>query len=321
MLDCEDPEEKRVFLTPIKQNFAMLDYPSLLAVSTVAREGSFERAAHRLGMTSSAVSQRVRSLEERLGHTLLIRGTPCTLTPLGQTLATHLERVRLLEADLPALPHTARHAEAPPLALRVAVNSDSMASWFPQAMTHVAQEHNLTLDIHLDDEHHTARHLREGRVMAAISADPSPVPGCHATPLGQITYVACAHPAFITRNFPSGVTADSLRRSPVLRFDQHDVFQEKWAKATYNVSLAQAPTHWIPSAQGFYDLTLAGLAWALHPSYLVEAALQREKLIELPPYYRPTVPLYWVVPRLYAPQLRPLTQAVCQAARDHLTPV
>lgn len=298
----------------------MLDYPSLLAVSTVAREGTFERAAHRLGMTPSAVSQRVRGLEERLGHALLIRGTPCTLTSLGQTLATHLERVRLLEADLPVLPHTARHASDPPLALKIAVNSDSMASWFPQAMTQVAQEHNLTLDIHLDDEHHTARHLREGRVMAAITADPTPLPGCQATPLGHITYIACAHPQFIDRYFSTGVNAETLRHSPVLRFDQHDFFQEQWAQKTHHTSLTHAPTHWVPSAQGFYDLTLAGLAWALHPSHLVHEALARGALRELPPAYRPTVPLYWVVPRLYTTPLRHLTRAVCSAAREQLDP-
>ena len=116
----------------MKQNFIMLDYPSLAAVAAVVREGTFERAAAALGITPSAVSQRVRGLEERLGAILIVRGQPCQPTALGRTLCAHLDRVRLLEHDLaPALGPAAGAGER--LTVPVAVNADSLATWFPTA--------------------------------------------------------------------------------------------------------------------------------------------------------------------------------------------
>ena len=54
----------------------MLDYASLFALSTVVREGSFERAARALNVTPSAISQRIRLLEERVGCALVVRAQP-----------------------------------------------------------------------------------------------------------------------------------------------------------------------------------------------------------------------------------------------------
>ena len=55
----------------------MLDYAALAALAAVIREGSFERAASALHVTPSAVSQRIRSLEERVGCALVVREQPC----------------------------------------------------------------------------------------------------------------------------------------------------------------------------------------------------------------------------------------------------
>ena len=70
----------------------MLDYTSLEALATVLHEGSFERAARRLHVTPSAVSQRVKQLEERLGQVLVQRGSPCTGTEAGQRLCLACSR-------------------------------------------------------------------------------------------------------------------------------------------------------------------------------------------------------------------------------------
>lgn len=78
----------------------MIDYPSARAVALVVETGSFERAARVLNITPSAVSQRVRQLEERLGAVLIERGTPCRATEKGAWLCRHVEQVGLLEQDL-----------------------------------------------------------------------------------------------------------------------------------------------------------------------------------------------------------------------------
>ena len=155
----------------------MLDYPALAAVAAVVREGSFERAASVLGVTASAVSQRVRALEERLGAVLVVRSQPCTATATGARLCAHVERVRLLEGEmvttLPTLASAASH-EGPPT-VRVAVNADSLGAWFLPAVVAFAEQSGALVDLVLDAEEHTADRLRSGEVLAAVTADTAPV--------------------------------------------------------------------------------------------------------------------------------------------------
>lgn len=293
----------------------MMDYPSLVAVSAVIREGSFERAANALGITPSAISQRVRGLEERLGAILVIRGQPCMPTELGSTLCAHLDRVQLLEADL--APSLTGNAAGPPLTLKIAVNADSLATWFPQAIAAFGRRTGIALDLALDDEAHTADRLRSGEVLAAVTADPEPVQGCKTVALGVLRYAACASPDYMAQYFRDGVTSTTLTRAPCLRFDRRDVLQARWASRAHGFDLV-APTHWIPSTQGFIDLALAGLAWGLQPLPLATAHIAAGRLIELPPGLRIDVKLYWTVARLHAASLRQLTEAVRAAANRTL---
>lgn len=293
----------------------MLDYSALAAVAAVIREGSFERAADALGVTPSAVSQRVRGLEERLGTVLVVRGQPCTATDLGRALFAHVERVRLLEADL--APALSPGGAGLPLSLRVAVNADSLATWFPAAAAAFATATGALLDLTLEDEAHTAGRLRSGEVLAAVTADPGPVPGCRTVGLGALRYVACASPAFMARHFAGGVTAAALAAAPCLRFDARDHLQARWARTAHGVELS-APTHRVPSTQGFLDLTLAGMAWSLDPVALARPHLAAGRLVELTPGTPLDVRLHWTVARLHATALAALTAAVRRAAADGL---
>ena len=102
----------------------MIDH-RLLAFEAVLLEGGFERAARRLALTQSAISQRVKLLEAELGQVLLVRSKPVRPTPAGRRLLPYLAQLRLMEAE-------ARRALAPrqahgPLRLAVGVNADSCA--------------------------------------------------------------------------------------------------------------------------------------------------------------------------------------------------
>ena len=293
----------------------MLDYPALDALAAVAREGSFEKAAARLGVTPSAVSQRVKGLEERLGAVLVTRGAPCRPTAIGAQLCAHAEQVRLMERELTAdLPGLAEDAAEPP-SIRIAVNADSMSTWFPDAAAAFAQDAAATLDLVFDDEAHTAERLRSGEVLAAVTADPVPVQGCRTYDLAPMVYVATAAPSFAAAAFPVGVDAASLQRAPTLRFDRRDLLQARWAREALDLDLA-APVHWSPSTQGMLDLCLAGLGWAMTPLALAAPHLASGRLVELLPGRRIAVPLYWQRTRLAARLLERLTQAVLAAGRS-----
>jgi len=303
----------------MKHCFIMLDYPGLAAVAAVLREGTFERAADRLGVTPSAISQRVRTLEERLGAVLIVRGQPCTGTELGLALRAHFDRVQLLEADLAPMLATTEQSASTDFPVRVAVNADSLATWFPTAAAGFTKATGLQLDLLMEDEGHTADRLRSGEVLAAVTADPEPVQGCKTIALGALRYVACASPDYADRHFAEGVDAASLARAPCMRFDRRDRLQSRWALEAHRVKLA-APTHWVPSTHGFVDFALAGIGWGLQPIVLARPHLADGRLVELPPMHPMDVTLYWTVARLHAAPLRSLTDAVRKAAAVHLRP-
>ena len=298
----------------------MLDYASLAALAAVVREGSFEKAALALGVTPSAVSQRIKGLEERVGAVLVLRSAPCRSTAIGAKLCAHLERVRLLESDvvhdLPGL----GVVEPTSPQVRIAVNADSLSTWFPQAASTFVNETNALLDLVLEDESHTAELLRSGDVLAAVTAEPVPVVGCRTYTLGGIEYVAVASPAFVARFFPSGVDAKSLQQAPVLRFGRKDEIQAQWAQRAHGVDLA-SPVHWTPSTQGMLDLARAGLGWSTAPQVIAAPDLAAGRLVELTVAPRLAVKLYWQRSRLGARLLDRLTDAVRKTAARALTPV
>lgn len=296
----------------------MLDYPSIAALAAVVREGTFERGAAALGITPSAISQRVRGLEERLGAVLIVRGNPCEPTELGQTLCAHLDRVRLLEFDIASALGSGAVVEGTPLSIRVAVNADSLATWLPAAIAAFAQSAGVSLEVILEDETRTADWLRSGEVMAAVTADPMPIQGCKTSSLGALRYTACASPAFMDRQFSDGVTGATLARAPMLRFDRKDLLQHRWAQEQYGAELT-GPTHWVPSAQAFIDLALRDVGWGLQPSALVEGHFAAGRLVELPPARPLEVQLYWTVARLHAASLKRLSNEVRLAAQGQLT--
>ena len=295
-----------------------LDYPALAALAAVIREGGFERAAAVLGVTPSAVSQRVRALEERLGAVLVVRGQPPVPTEAGAKLYAHAEQVRLLEGELAAaLPAIAKGLSGP-TSLRVAVNADSLGTWFLPAAARFAECSGALLDLVLDDEGHTAERLRSGAVLAAVTADPRPVQGCRTVPLGALRYAAVASPVWLRRHFPVGFKPAALALAPMLRFDRRDGLQARWAREALGIESLDAPVHWVPATQGFLDGALAGLGWAMNPLPLIADHLAAGRLVELVPGRRLDVALHWQHARLGARLLAALTKEVLAAARDNL---
>lgn len=291
----------------------MLDYSLLAALATVVQEGSFERAARALHLTPSAVSQRVRLLEERIGCTLVVRGTPCRATEMGQRLCRHVDRVQLLEHELrsalPALdPQGLSRVRLP-----IAVNADSLATWFAPALTAFEAEPSVLIDVTVDHEGHTTEWLRSGAVLAAVTAVAEPAIGCNSRPLGAMRYRAVASPSFVARYFSRGVDADSLAQAPSLLFSSKDDLQARWVQrlCQHHVELQR---HTIPLSQAFVTAALAGLGWGLHPQAIIQQYLDSGSLIELVPNSPLDVPLHWQQARAASTLLERLTHVVLAAS-------
>ncbi|MFC5420056.1 LysR family transcriptional regulator ArgP [Bosea eneae] len=294
----------------------MLDYPALQAVSLVVRTGSFDKAAQALNVTPSAVSQRVKQLEERLGTVLIFRGQPCTATERGEWLCRHMEQVGLLEGELmtrlPALAEPGQPQQR--VTLRVAANADSLGTWFLGAVAAFTNRSPHLLDIAVDDQEHTADWLRQGRVLAAVTALDKPIQGCRVIPLGSLRYLATASPAFMARHFADGVTLAALAQAPSLVFNQKDRLQSQWMELAFGESPSH-PVHWVPSTQGFVESCLLGIGWSANPELLVREHLDAGRLCELMPGTVLETPLFWQVNRVAADRLADLTRAVVETAR------
>lgn len=292
------------------------DPSHLAALAAILRSGSLDRAARHLNVTPSAISQRLKALEDRVGAVLVVRGQPATATEAGERLLRHAEEVALLED---ALARDLQLAGVGQASLRLAVNADSLATWFIPAMAQGARD-GLLFDLKIDDQDHSADWLRRGEVRAAVSSDADPVQGCDCFFLGSLTYVATASPDFMRRWFAEGVTADSLGVAPAMTYNAKDRLQTRWIETTFGIALSP-PTHWFASTNAFVEAALAGLGWGMNPHALVREHLASGRLVELRPGTRLSVPLYWHVSRSTASSLAALTRAVRQAAAERLADV
>ncbi|MCU0829398.1 MAG: LysR family transcriptional regulator ArgP [Tabrizicola sp.] len=292
----------------------MLDPAQLAALAAVHRRGSFDLAAAELHVTPSAISQRIKALEEVAGTLLIRRGQPCAATEAGLRLIRHHDEITLLErqlaSDLPGL-------AAGPATLRIAVNADSLATWVIPAL---AATEGFLFDLVIDDQDVSQDWLRRGEVVAAITSHPGPLQGCDTVPLGRLRYRATASPAYMNRWFPLGATPDALVQAPALTFSDKDRLQDRWVGRQIGDKARRAtfPSHRMASSQAFVDACLAGLGWGLNPEPLVQHHLADGTLVELVSNSPLDVPLHWQFTRLAAPALAGLTRAVRSAAARSL---
>lgn len=297
----------------------MFDYSFLAALLAVAREGSFERAARLLGVTSSAISQRIKQLEDRIGCVVLVRGAPCRPTIVGEVLCRHLEQVMLLEQDLRrVLPGLTQ--ETRPALLRMGVDADSLSTWLIPALADFAGLSPSALEIILDDESQTLDRLRTGAIRAAVTRQPRSINGYDHAALGQLRYRAVASPVFAERYFPHGVMHKSLTMTPLLRLSGGDLMPMQWMHK-FGKRWNWPPNHRLATRQAVLEATLAGMGWSLIPVEWLERPLAEGALVTLAPNTDLLVPLYWHATRLAVPTLMRLTSVIAAAATARLEPM
>ncbi len=252
-----------------------------------------------------------------MGCTLVVRDQPCVATEMGRRLCQHVDRIRLLEHELRSQLPLLGQDDHLRVNLPVAVNADSLATWFVDAMSLFAAQAPVLMQVAVDDEGYTAEWLRNGSVLAAVTATEQPAAGCNSQVLGAMRYVAVASPAFVSRFFSKGVNADSLVVAPCLRFNPKDQLQRRWSYQICKQHV-ELPHHMLPSPQGFVAASIAGMGWSLHPSALVKKQLDCGQLVELVPDTPLDVRLYWQQARSASTLLEGLTRTVMRAAKIEL---
>jgi len=292
-----------------------VDYKLLKALDAVVMEQSFDRAAQRLFITQSAVSQRIKLLEKHFGEPLLIRSTPPQASHLGRLLLGHYQRVLQLEMELnQQLDLQSNQAQTLPLA----VNADSLASWLITALTPLLQTKNIQLNLFVQDESTTWERMRSGEALACLSSKAKAISGSDSHFLGYMEYVCVASPNFIARFFKQGVNKQTLQHAPAMSFDQYDDMHLAFLREHFDLEMGQYPCHTIRSSEAFVDLTLASGAYSFNSHFSVEAHLKSGLLVDILPEHKVRVPLYWHCWQLGGELMQELSEQVIDYARQVL---
>jgi len=298
----------------------MMKIPVELAetVAAVADEGTLDAAARRLRITPSAVSQRIKALEEQLGRVVLVRSKPARLTEAGTAVVRMARQVALLEHDtLAELGDDSTPGSRTTVPL--AVNADSLATWFLEPLARLSEQHPVVFELHRDDQDFTAGLLESGTVMGAVTSRSTPVAGCRVSALGAMRYEAVATAAFAEHWMPDPDVPATLAAAPLVDFDRRDDVQTRWLRAC-GIDEALPTRHYVPASSDFAAAVRLGLGWALLPGFQSNSALDAGELVRLggPPI---DVPLYWQQWNLRSPLLDAIADEIVAEGRRVLSPL
>lgn len=296
------------------------DPAALECLAAIVEEGGFERAAQRLNVTQSAVSQRLRALEAQVGSVLIVRSRPLRPTSAGQLLLKHTKQLRLLRADLerdlqelaPSAPGSGREDER----ISIAINADSIATWALDAVHDLVRQ-RLPLEIIADDQDFTQEWLRSGQVLGCVTTLKQAMRGCRMVPLGAMHYVAVASSAFAHKHLPNGLTAHNFREVPFLSFNRKDDMAAEFVARTFGLKRVALNHLFVPSTEGQLHAVKAGWAVGVLPELLARSALAAGDIADVSPGHTLPIQLYWHCWNLESEVLEALTQALIEAsARD-----
>lgn len=274
----------------------MFDYLGLEALVAVAKEGSFIKAAKVLFVTQSAISQRIRTLEESVGKPLLVRTTPIQPTEAGQQLILHYQQVRLLEKSLKSKWSPPKEA-IDPTPFSIALNTESLSTWFIKAMDSIVKQEDIIIHLFVEDQEKTQRFLKEGKVLGCVTSIAQAPFGCESTFLGFMIYCCVATPDFKKRFFSRGINSKTLLKAPAVIYGETDKMHGDYLGSHFRAYKKGIPClYYIPSPQGLIEFTLKGLAYALLPLPSIQSHLGDKRLVDLLPGKPYLLPLYWQFP-------------------------
>ena len=297
------------------------DPDALECLAAIVEEGGFERAARRLSITQSAVSQRLRALEAQVGTVLIVRSRPLKATLAGQLLLKHTRMLRLLRADLdrdlkelaPSSLRGAREEER----ISIAINADSIATWALPALTGLAQQ-GLPMEIITDDQDFTHEWLRQGQVLGCVTTIKQALRGCKVVVLGAMDYVAVSAPGLAQDRLGGLLTAHNFRDIPFVAFNRKDDMQSEFVGKAFGLRRVMLNQLFVPSSEGQVRAVLAGWGASVLPRLLAQPLLDQGLLVNLAPACALPVQLYWHCWNLESEVLDALTAALSQSAEQVL---
>ncbi len=294
-----------------------MDFPAeqLQTFKVVIEAGTLERAARQLNITASAVSQRLKALEKQAGSVLFIRSRPIRTTGSGDVLLRLARETHMLSAEAHrALGlQTATGVEPRRTDLSIAVNADSLASWFTPVLGGLATQDLMVCEILRHDEEHSTELLRSGQVMGAVTTNDTPVQGCSALYLGTMRYRAMASRGFTDQWLPGVDPVAELAEAPMVSFDRTDGLQRSIRWNIVGGAGPEKPTeYFVPDSRVYVAAVAASMGWGMIPEIQEP---DDGSLVCLNQAWTSDVNLYWQRWKVPSQALDMLTALVTDAAR------
>lgn len=289
------------------------DRQQLETFAVVVETRHFGRAAERLNVTRGAVSQRLIALEAAFGTPLVVRDG-ITPTPAGETLLQHIQVLKLLEADTLQRIKPERRDRTN---IAIAVNADSLASWFEPVACAIAKD-NFALELLVDDQDYTLSVLTRGGAMGCVSTENHAPTGFVANPLGAMEYECVAIPEFTDVYFSKGLTLHSILATPAVLFNRKDRLHAVFLEHLLGFPVRGYATHFFPSPVALLKAIRAGVGYGLVPSIQASPLIGAGDLIPLAPNHRIAVNLYWHHWEKAPPSAQAISEMVMSRAREVL---
>lgn len=299
---------------------SMYDPLALECLAAIVEEGGFERAAQRLNVTQSAISQRLRTLEVQVGALLIVRSRPLKPTSAGKLLLKHTQQLRLIRTDLerelrelaPGSSGSVREDR-----ISIAVNADSIASWALDALTGLIRQ-GLPIEIIADDQDFTHDWLREGHVLGCVTTLKQPLRGCKMERLGAMGYIAVAGPAYAQTHLPEGLGASNFRELTYIAFNRKDDMPGEFVAKALGLKRISLRQLFVPSSEGQVRAALADWGVSVVPEMLVRGLVESGRLVDVAPSHVLPAQLFWHCWNLESAVLDAISSALASAAREQL---
>ena len=250
-----------------------LDVRDLALVREIASTGSVTRAGTRLHLTQSALSHRLRAIEERLGAPLFLRlGKKMALTPAGQrvldTAHRVLEELGRAEDDLRVLGVEGAGV------LRLCTQCYTGYHWLPPLLREFQAKHpRITVQIAADATSRSMDALLGGEIDLAILTRAADDPRLHVRPLFKdemVVVVAPSHP-LASRAWvePASLASEHLI---VYKIDRRESFV--FTHILNPAAVDPAKVSFVPLTEAILEMVKAGLGISVMARWALEPALE-----------------------------------------------
>jgi LysR family transcriptional regulator (chromosome initiation inhibitor) len=229
-------------------------------------------------------------------------------------LLHHIQALKLLEADtLHRIKPDARSRTK----VGIAVNADSLATWFGPVAYAIAKE-NIALELIVDDQDHTLAVLTRGEAMGCVSTAGIAPTGFVAEPIGAMEYVCVAAPSFAQAHFLHGLNLRDILAAPAVLFNRKDGLHAAFLEQLLGFPVNGYAVHYFPSPETLLSAIRAGIGYGLVPAMQAQPLIASEELVALAPHDRSSIDLYWHHWVTAPPNAQAISDMIMRQARQML---